>query len=47
VSWKVPTTEITTATWVPGTSARGWQALACDGMSIGMKGMMVAAQTMA
>jgi aminobenzoyl-glutamate utilization protein B len=47
VSWKVPTTEITTATWVPGTSAHTWQAVACDGMSIGIKGMMVAAKTMA
>ncbi len=47
VSWKVPTTEITTATWVPGTPAHTWQAVACDGMSIGLKGMMVAAKTMA
>jgi aminobenzoyl-glutamate utilization protein B len=47
VSWKVPTTEFTTATWVPGTPAHSWQAVACDGMSIGIKGMMVAAETMA
>jgi aminobenzoyl-glutamate utilization protein B len=47
VSWKVPTTEFTTATWVPGTAAHTWQAVACDGMSIGMKGMMLAAKTMA
>jgi aminobenzoyl-glutamate utilization protein B len=47
VSWKVPTTEFTTATWVPGTAAHSWQAVACDGMSIGVKGMMVAAKTMA
>jgi aminobenzoyl-glutamate utilization protein B len=47
VSWKVPTTEISTATWVPGTPAHSWQAVACDGMSIGVKGMMVAAKTMA
>jgi aminobenzoyl-glutamate utilization protein B len=47
VSWKVPTTEILTATWVPGTPAHSWQAVACDGMSIGIKGMMVAAKTMA
>jgi aminobenzoyl-glutamate utilization protein B len=47
VSWKVPTTEFTTATWVPGTPAHSWQAVACDGMSIGIKGMMVAAKTMA
>ncbi len=47
VSWNVPTTEFTTATWVPGTSAHTWQATACDGMSIGVKGMMLAAKTMA
>jgi aminobenzoyl-glutamate utilization protein B len=47
VSWNVPTTEFTTATWVPGTSAHSWQAVACDGMSIGIKGMMLAAKTMA
>jgi aminobenzoyl-glutamate utilization protein B len=47
VSWKVPTTEFITATWVPGTVAHSWQAVACDGMSIGVKGMMVAAKTMA
>jgi aminobenzoyl-glutamate utilization protein B len=47
VSWKVPTTEFITATWVPGTPAHSWQAVACDGMSIGIKGMMVAAKTMA
>ena len=47
VSWKVPTTEFTTATWVPGTAAHTWQAVACDGMSIGVKGMLVAAKTMA
>ena len=47
VSWNVPTTEFTTATWVPGTAAHTWQATACDGMSIGIKGMMLAAKTMA
>jgi len=34
-----------TATWVPGTSAHTWQAVAAGGMSIGMKGMMIAAKT--
>jgi aminobenzoyl-glutamate utilization protein B len=47
VSWNVPTTEITTATWVPGTSAHTWQATACGGMSIGIQGMMLAAKAMA
>lgn len=47
VSWNVPTAEISTATWVPGVPAHSWQAVACDGMSIGVKGMLVAAKTMA
>jgi aminobenzoyl-glutamate utilization protein B len=47
VSWNVPTVELSAATWVPGVPAHSWQAVACDGMSIGVKGMMVAAKTMA
>jgi aminobenzoyl-glutamate utilization protein B len=47
VSWVVPTAGLSTATWVPGIPAHSWQAVACDGMSIGYKGMMVAAKTMA
>ena len=35
------------ATWVPGTAAHTWQAVACGGTTIGAKGMMVAAKTMA
>ena len=35
------------ATWVPGTSAHSWQAVAAGGISIGTKGMVVAAKTMA
>jgi aminobenzoyl-glutamate utilization protein B len=35
------------ATWIPGTAAHSWQAVACDGTEIGTKGMMVAAKTMA
>jgi aminobenzoyl-glutamate utilization protein B len=46
VSWKVPTVQLSTATWVPGTAAHSWQAVAAGGMSIGAKGMMVAAKTM-
>ncbi len=46
VSWAVPTTALRTATWVPGTSPHSWQAVAAGGMSIGTKGMMVAAKTM-
>lgn len=47
VSWVVPTAGLSTATWVPGVPAHSWQAVACDGMSIGFKGMMVAAKTIA
>ena len=47
VSWTVPTSTLSAATWVPGTAAHTWQAVAADGMSIGWKGMMVAAKTMA
>lgn len=47
VSWNVPTSTLSTATWVPGTAAHTWQAVAADGTSIGVKGMMVAAKTIA
>lgn len=47
VSWTVPTVGLGAATWVPGTAAHSWQAVACSGMSIGQKGMMVAAKTLA
>jgi aminobenzoyl-glutamate utilization protein B len=47
VSWTVPTVGFTTATWVPGTPAHSWQAVAAGGMSIGRKGMMIAAKTLA
>lgn len=39
VSWSVPTIGFRTATWVPGTPAHSWQAVAAGGMSIGFKGM--------
>ncbi|MEE3245238.1 MAG: peptidase dimerization domain-containing protein, partial [Bacteroidota bacterium] len=47
VSFTVPTVGLYTATWVPGTPAHSWQAVAAGGTSIGTKGMMVAAKTMA
>lgn len=47
VSWVVPTAGMRAATWVPGTSAHSWQAVAAGGTSIGSKGMMVAAKTIA
>lgn len=47
VSWVVPTVGLRVATWVPGTAAHSWQAVAAGGSGIGMKGMMVAAKAMA
>jgi aminobenzoyl-glutamate utilization protein B len=47
VSWVTPTGCLTTATWVAGTAAHSWQATATSGMSIGFKGMLVAAKAMA
>jgi aminobenzoyl-glutamate utilization protein B len=47
VSWVVPNSGFSTATWVPGTPAHSWQAVAAGGMSIGHKGMLNAAKTMA
>ncbi len=47
VSWNVPTVQLTSATWVPGTPAHSWQAVAAGGTSIGVKGMVVAAKSMA
>jgi aminobenzoyl-glutamate utilization protein B len=47
VSWIVPTAALGTATFVPGVPAHSWQSAACAGMSIGRKGMVVAAKTMA
>ncbi|MFC1651440.1 amidohydrolase [Candidatus Latescibacterota bacterium] len=47
ISWLVPTAGFNTATWVPGTPAHSWQAVAAGGMSIGTKGMIVAAKTLA
>lgn len=46
VSWNVPTVGLGAATWVAGTPPHSWQAVACGGTEIGIKGMMVAAKTM-
>jgi aminobenzoyl-glutamate utilization protein B len=46
VSYAVPTVGMSAATWVPGTPAHSWQAVACGGTDIGIKGMMVAAKTL-
>jgi aminobenzoyl-glutamate utilization protein B len=47
VSWLIPTGGIRTATWVPGTSAHSWQAVAAGGTTIGLKGMKLAADVLA
>jgi aminobenzoyl-glutamate utilization protein B len=47
VSYVVPTVGLRAATWAPGTPAHSWQAVACGGTLIGIKGMLVAAKTMA
>ncbi|MEZ4984963.1 MAG: hypothetical protein R2795_08000 [Saprospiraceae bacterium] len=48
ISWVVPTAGIRTATWSAlVTPAHSWQAVAAGGTSIGHKGMMVAAKTLA
>ncbi|MGB4771977.1 MAG: amidohydrolase [Chitinophagaceae bacterium] len=46
VSYNVPTVGFSTATWVPGTAAHSWQAIAAGGTDIGAKGMLVAAKTL-
>ncbi|MFT6482918.1 MAG: aminobenzoyl-glutamate utilization protein B [Candidatus Azotimanducaceae bacterium] len=47
VSWMAPTVGVRIATWVPGTSSHSWQAVAAGGTSIGTKGMLLAARTLA
>ncbi len=47
VSIAVPTVGLSVATWVPGTSAHSWQAVAASGMSIGFKGANNAAKVLA
>jgi len=46
VSWAVPTVGFRAATWIPGTPSHSWQAVACGGTDIGIKGMIVAATTL-
>ena len=47
ISYVVPTVGLRAATWVPGTPMHSWQAVACGATDIGIKGMNVAAKTMA
>ena len=46
VSWTLPMAQISAATFVPGVPAHSWQSAACSGMSIGRKGMVVAAKSL-
>ena len=47
VSIATPTVGLRVATWVPGTSAHSWQAVAASGHSIGYKGAVNAAKALA
>jgi len=47
VSWATPTAGVFTATFVPGSSGHSWQNVAAAGNTIGQKGMMIAAKTIA
>jgi aminobenzoyl-glutamate utilization protein B len=47
VSWNAPTIGFRTATFVPGVGSHTWQAAASSGMTIGQKGMVVAAKALA
>jgi len=47
VSWVVPTGHFMAATFPPGVPLHSWQSTACAGTTIGRKGMMVAAKTLA
>ena len=47
VSWHAPTVEFGTATWVLGTPAHSWQAVAQNGVGIGHKSLVFAAKVMA
>ncbi len=47
VSWVVPTVGLSTATFVPGSAGHSWQNVAASGTSIGIKGAVLAAKTLA
>ncbi|UCH32888.1 MAG: amidohydrolase [Candidatus Bathyarchaeota archaeon] len=46
VSWQVPTVEFGTATWVLGTPAHSWQAVAQSGVGLGHKSLLFASKVM-
>ncbi|MBB3347220.1 amidohydrolase [Sphingomonas sp. BK069] len=47
VSWVTPTVGLSTATFVPGSAGHSWQNAAAAGSSIGVKGAVLAAKTLA
>ena len=47
VSIATPTVGVRIATWVPGTSAHSWQAIAAGGTTIGFKGAHLASKVLA
>jgi len=47
VSWHTPTVEFSTATWILGTPAHSWQAVAQSGVGFGHKSLIFAAKVMA
>ncbi len=47
VSWVTPTVGLSTATFVPGSAGHSWQNVAAAGHSIGIKGSVNAAKTLA
>ncbi|MFM9961627.1 MAG: amidohydrolase [Planctomycetaceae bacterium] len=47
VSWAVPTGGFSTACVFPGVPMHSWQAVACGGTTVGHKGMVIAAKTLA
>jgi aminobenzoyl-glutamate utilization protein B len=47
LTWFFPVGQLTAATYSYGAPGHSWQVVACTGMSIGEKGMMVAAKALA
>ncbi len=47
VSWQTPTLEFGTATWILGTPAHSWQAVAQSGVGLGHKSLIFASKAMA
>lgn len=47
ISWVTPTVGLGTATFVPGSAGHSWQNVSAAGSSIGVKGAVNAAKTLA